>query len=485
MAALVISMGVLAYGYDSAFIGTTITHESFKRDFGLLASQKTKAQINEVTSNITSIYSAGGLVGALLMYPSLELLGRRMTVIISDTIFILCAIMCIVPTHQIGLIYAGRFFTGMGVGGIAAVSPIYIAEISPPAIRGRLTGFFESFYQTGAVIGFWINYGIVHNMDRSKSKAWRIPMAVQLILAGLLAIMIPLLKESPTWLLKRGREAEARKKYSFFRNLPEDHEYIQQDMDFVKNEIAKERARLVGDEQHATFGHMIKSATKEGSLKGIRNRFLPVFLMFMWQAWSGAAAINYYSPTIFTSISLSDVTLWTGVYGIIKAGGSIIFFTWFIDKFGRKWPWIVSSLVCAFCQYYLAIYIALGKPKVGQPMSDSTIAGGQGATAMIMIFGAAWSFGANGLPWIISAEIFPSSLRSISGPFACCFRVDLDPRSHQGFTADVHQYAVGRIDQLFGYERKEQLPVSPTPNSKLDDESEHNEKVAQSHVDRV
>ena len=64
MAALVISMGVLAYGYDSAFIGTTIAQESFKRDFGINASNK-----NEITSNITSIYSAGGLVGALLMYP--------------------------------------------------------------------------------------------------------------------------------------------------------------------------------------------------------------------------------------------------------------------------------------------------------------------------------------------------------------------------------------------------------------------------------
>lgn len=321
------------------------------------------------------------------MYPSLELLGRRMTVIISDTIFIIGAVLCTVPTHQIGLVYAGRFFTGMGVGGIAAVSPIYIAEISPPAIRGRLTGFFESFYQTGAVIGFWINYGIVHNMDRSKSMAWRIPMGVQLIPAGLLALMIPLLKESPVWLLKRGRDADALKVYSYFRNLPEDHEYIQQDMQFVKNEIAKERAHLVGDEQHATFGRMIKSAAKEASLKGMRNRFLLVFLMFMWQAWSGAAAINYYSPTIFTSIGLTDVTLWTGVYGIIKAVGSIIFFTWFIDKFGRKWPWIVSSLICAFCQYYLAIYIALGKPKAGQPMSESTVAGGKGATAMIMIFG--------------------------------------------------------------------------------------------------
>ena len=100
-----------------------------------------------------------------------------------------------------------------------------------------------------------------------------------------------------------------------------------------------------------------------------------------------------YSPTIFRSIGLTDVTLWTGIYGIIKAAGSIIFFTWFIDKFGRKWPWIISSLACAFCQYYLAVYIAVGKPDVAVPQSASTIAGGKAATAMIMIFGATWSFG--------------------------------------------------------------------------------------------
>jgi predicted MFS family arabinose efflux permease len=89
MAALVISLGVSAYGYDSSFIGTTITQRSFIRDFGINKSNK-----NEVTSNITSIYSAGGLVGALCMYPFLELLGRRTTVIISDAIFIIGAIMC-------------------------------------------------------------------------------------------------------------------------------------------------------------------------------------------------------------------------------------------------------------------------------------------------------------------------------------------------------------------------------------------------------
>ena len=208
------------------------------------------------------------------MYPSLELLGRRMTVIISDTIFIIGAILCTVPTHQVGLIYAGRFFTGMGIGGIAAVSPIYIAEISPPAIRGRLTGFFESFYQTGAVIGFWINYGIVHNMDRSKSLAWRLPMGVQLIPAGLLMMMIPFLKESPTWLLKRGRKADALKVYSFFRNLPEDHEYIAQDVAFVEREIAKERAALVGDEKHALYKYLTESSSPAGDVRWNFEKFL-------------------------------------------------------------------------------------------------------------------------------------------------------------------------------------------------------------------
>ncbi|OAG08073.1 MFS quinate transporter-like protein QutD [Paraphaeosphaeria sporulosa] len=510
--ALVISMGVLTYGYDSSFIGTTITQKSFQRDFGM--DKMSKKELNDVSSNLTSIYSAGGFFGALFAFFSLELLGRRWTVILSDIVFIVGALFCTigtVPSRSLGLIYTGRLLTGLGVGGIAAVSPIYIAEISPPAIRGRLTGFFESFYQTGAVIGFSINYGIVHNLDTNDSNAWRIPMAVQLIPAGILALMAPILKESPTWLLKRGREEEAYQVYSFIRMLPADHEYIAEDVHFIKEGIAKERAALVGS-TNATLGRVMKGAARESSLKGMRNRFLLVFLMFMWQAWSGAAAINYYSPTIFTSIGLTDVTLWTGIYGVIKAAGSIIFFTWFIDKFGRKWPWIISSLACAFCQYYLAIYIAIGHPETGVPQSASTVAGGKGATAMIMIFGAAWSFGANGLPWIISAEIFPSSLRSISGPFAAMsvwlwtyvvtralpsmytsmgwgvyvfFATCLVCASIYAFFF-IHEtkgLRVDQMDELFGFEKRHQVGAPAAKAFAEDDDGETTKaKVVKSEV---
>lgn len=235
--------------------------------------------------------SAGGFFGALFMFASLELLGRKKTVIIADIIFIVGAVLCTVPQGQLGLIYTGRLLTGLGVGGIAAVCPIYIAEISPPAIRGRLTGFFESSYQIGAVIGFWINYGIVHNISLTSSTAWRIPMAVQLVPAGVLAIGIPFLRESPTWLLKHDRENDAYKVLSYYRNLPVDHVYIAQDVAFVQGQIQGERA-LTGGER-PTFLQFIKSAARESVMKGMRNRFLLVFIMFMWQGWSGAAAINY------------------------------------------------------------------------------------------------------------------------------------------------------------------------------------------------
>ncbi|CAK7211942.1 hypothetical protein SEUCBS140593_001336, partial [Sporothrix eucalyptigena] len=360
--------------------------------------------------------SAGGFFGAMLMFFSLELLGRRTTIIISDITFLVGALLCTVAKHELGMIYAGRLLTGLGVGGISAASPLYIAELSPPAIRGRLTGFFESSYQIGAVIGFWINYGIVHTIDSDKTIAWRIPMAVQLIPAGIMAILIPFIRESPTFLLKRGREKEAYEAYSYIRNLPADHTYIAEDVAFVRQHIEVERS--VTQNGNVSIWGFLRGAGREAMMKGIRNRFALVFIMFMWQAWSGAAAINYYSPTIFASVGLTDVTLWTGIYGAIKAAGSILFYFYFIDTWGRKWPWITSSLACAVCQYYLAAYIAIAKPSQTAHPSPSTVAGGKAATAAIMIFGATWSFGANGLPWIISAEIFPSSLRSISGPFA-------------------------------------------------------------------
>lgn len=99
-----------------------------------------------------------------------------------------------------------------------------IAELSVPSIRGVLTGLFEIAYQVGSVIGFWVNYGINKNMNVKSSLSWRIPMAIQLIPAAILLAGGFFLHESPLWLMRKGRETEAKEALVQLRHLPVEHQ---------------------------------------------------------------------------------------------------------------------------------------------------------------------------------------------------------------------------------------------------------------------
>ena len=412
---MAISMAQLMFGYDTSFIGTTLEIPSFTRDFGL--DEMSSGKKSDTTGNLTSVFSVGAFFGSVLMFFIFEIFGRRVSLLIADGFAILGAVMCTAASGSLGALYAGRVLCGFGVGGFVSVVPNYVAELSPPAVRGRMTGLFEAFYQMGSLVGFWINFGIKAHIDTEKSIAWRIPMAIQIIPACLIALSFPWLKESPTWLLKQGRTEQAIASFSYIRKLPADHHYIQEDVGFVKAQLDMERALTSEGENHSLWEYL-GAAFKEAKMKGVRNRFVLVIMMTIFQAWGGAVAINYYSPTIFRSIGLENTTLWTGIYGVIKSVSSIIYFIFFIEAAGRKWPWIVSCFGCGICMYYLGAYIDIVNPESGNPQTSSQDAAGKAAAAAIMIYGFSWSFGANGLPLIITSEIFTPSLRSVSGPFA-------------------------------------------------------------------
>ncbi|EFQ35347.1 hypothetical protein CGRA01v4_13357 [Colletotrichum graminicola] len=411
----IIAMGSLLFGYDSAFIGTTIARKSFVNDFGITSDTS-----KEISSNITSAFQAGAVGGAIMCFLITERVGRKWALIISNLVFLAGAISMTAATSKLTSMYVGRALTGWGCGVITATVPSYIAELSVPSIRGILTGLFEVTYQAGSLIGFWINYGINQNMNSSSSASWRLPMAIQLIPSGALLFGGFLLHESPLWLYRKGREEEAQKTLVAIRRLPMDHQYMQEEVEMIQARLAEEAA--VAAIYGRGFYAYIRGSLHELSRKGMWNRLLLVFCAFALQNMSGAAAINYYSPMLFGSIGITDVALYTGIYGLVKAVASIIFCGALIDIWGRRRPTIISSVACCLCLWYVGAYVKVANPApiiaAGGKLSASTKAGGRAATAAIMIYSVFWSFGLNGIPWIVSAEIFPGALRNLTGTFA-------------------------------------------------------------------
>jgi len=145
-------------GYDSAFIGTTLSLPSFVSEFKLSApKQISAADLALQKANIVSVYQAGAFFGAFGAYVSSYYLGRRITLLLWTMIFIVGAGMMLGANGDrgLGLIIGGRVLAGLGVGAASNMVPIYISEMAPPAVRGRLVGIYELGWQIGGLVGFW------------------------------------------------------------------------------------------------------------------------------------------------------------------------------------------------------------------------------------------------------------------------------------------------------------------------------------------
>jgi len=150
------------------------------------------------------------------------------------------------------------------------VIPTFIAETSPPAIRGQLTGCFEISYQAGALVGFWINYGINQHINVNSSTSWRLPMAVQLIPGGLLFLGSFLLRESPFHLFRKGQEERAIANLTYLRNLPADHVYILEEISMARAKLEDELAMAGG--KTGVKGYLSGAFKELLTVKDMRHR---------------------------------------------------------------------------------------------------------------------------------------------------------------------------------------------------------------------
>ncbi|CZR56424.1 probable plastidic glucose transporter 4 [Phialocephala subalpina] len=397
-------------GYDSAFIGTTLALPSFKDEFHF--NTLSTSAINLLSANIVSCYQAGAFFGAIFAYVAAFSMGRTSGMTVFSAIFTLGAGLMLGANGDrgLGLIYAGRVLAGIGVGGASNLAPIYISEISPPAIRGRLVCMFELGWQIGGLVGFWINYGVSLHVKPGRPQ-WIIPFAVQLIPSGMLFVGSFWLRESPRWLMTKGKREQAIKNLCWIRELPEDEIYIKEEVYAIDQNI--ERQMQAGG---LGFWQPFKILA---SNKAIQWRFFLGGSLFFWQNATGINAINYYSPTVFKSIGITGTNtslFTTGLFGVVKTVFTIVYLVFLVDQFGRRRLLMIGAIGGSLCLWYVGGYIAAADP-AAHP-TKSLPPSGVSAVFFFYLWTAFYSPTWNPTPWVLNSEMFDQNVRTLAQAFA-------------------------------------------------------------------
>ncbi|KAF5208896.1 Sugar (and other) transporter family protein [Clavispora lusitaniae] len=403
--ALIASAAAIIIGYDGGFIGGTVALPSFRHEFGL--DKMSSHHADFVISNVISVFHAGCFFGALISYPFSYYLGRRLSLIIAAALITVGSAIMLAASSKNGLgpIYAGRVLAGLAVGFSTNLTPVYLSEISPPAIRGRVIALYEIGWRIGDLVGFWINYGIDSHMGPSKQQ-WLIPFAIQLIPSGMFLAGSIVMRESPRWLFSVDKHDKAIENLKWFRNLPEDNDYLIFEVNQVKESIDAQRAKVglgLMDPFKEVFG---------GGNNQILYRLCLTCGLFLFQNFLGIQSINYYSPKIFASLGVkgTNSTLFsTGMFGVVKFVCTFIYVLFVVDNFGRRKAFMCSSTVCSLAFWYIGAYL-----KVNDPTKPGVKAGpgGTAAIAMMYIWIASFILAWSGGPFVVGSEVFDQNIRS-------------------------------------------------------------------------
>ncbi|KAL4066643.1 general substrate transporter [Scleroderma citrinum] len=405
--AFVVYLGILLFGYGTSITGGVVSQHYFETHFGLVNPDGTinKGKDTEISSNVVSVFSAGGFFGAIGSAPISNWLGRRRTLVILVVIFCLGAILTTVAggSRGVNYIYAGRIVCGLGIGGISAVSPTYVSESSPKGSRGHITGVFQIMLATGTMVAYFVNLGVGLHLANSEN-VWRVPLGLQLVPAGIMCLGLFTVKESPRWLASKGRTQEAIMNLAYFRREPHDSPEVRREMVEIEAAIREERAARKGlGLREAFFG------------KGNFIRFSLAIVLFTLHPWSGQNSVTNYAPQIFSSIGYTGTKnslLSSGIYCIFKvvATAATVFFL--VETLGRRMSLFMSAMGMGVTFFIIG---AILKTHPLQTVTSSHIAtpssASQAMAAMLYIYVCFYGMGVGPIPWIYVSEIFPTRTR--------------------------------------------------------------------------
>ena len=397
---LVAVLGGLLFGYDTAVISGA--------EKGLQAFFQ-GAQDFTYTDGwhgfTTSSALIGCIIGALLSGVMASRLGRKKSLFVAGILFFLSALGSYYPeflffekglaSKSLLIAFNGyRILGGIGVGLASALCPMYIAEIAPASKRGKLVSWNQFAIIFGQLVVYFVNFLIIrsHASDPdvvawTNAIGWRVMFVSEAVPAGLFALLILLVPETPRYLAMHGQPDKAFEVLSRINGSEKAGEILQEIQETVQKDTHVRQEKLFA------YGFMVV--------------FIGCMLS-VFQQIIGINAVLYFAPRIFESMGVDNNMLFTVIMGVINISFTLVaVFT--VEKLGRKPLLITGSLGMALGAFGVALSSVAQVPALVPVVS-------------IMVYSASFMFSWGPICWVYIAELFPNTIRSQATAWAVAFQ---------------------------------------------------------------
>jgi MFS transporter, SP family, xylose:H+ symportor len=361
--ALIAALGGFLFGFETAVIS---------------GAEKTIQQLWQLNSFWQGFTVASSLIGTVLgsiiAGAPAKKFGRKKVLLAIAVMYFFSSLGCSISSLWI-LFISFRFIGGIAVGASSVVGPMYISEIAPAHLRGRLAGSFQLNIVMGIFVALLTNFLFKDIGENS----WRWMLGIMVVPAALFWALLRFIPESPRWLILNNREAEA---------IP------------VMQKIGEANTQKAIDDIRLSVSHHEEKLFRKKYIKPI----LFAVLLAMFNQLSGINALFYYAPRIFEIAGFDKSNAYLQP---VYLGAANLFFTLLamslIDRFGRKKLLLIGSVGM------IAFLTLTG-------ISLSTIASGNTYVVFYLIgFIAFFAFSQGAVVWVFISEIFPNSVRSQGG----------------------------------------------------------------------
>ncbi|OXB33635.1 hypothetical protein LQV05_001628 [Cryptococcus neoformans] len=301
------------FGYDTGVVGVALPLVGTDLGGSVLSSSQQEI--------ITAGTTIGAIFGSAILGGWGDRLGRKVAILIADVFFTVGAVL-IAASYSVPQMIVGRIVLGVGVGGAAAIAPLFITETAPTAVRGRCIGVNAFFIPFGQVVSEAIGAGV-----QDMKNGWRLLFALGAVPSLFQLILFHYLPESPRILILRGQTDRARHVFSriYPNATPEMIDY--------KFRVAQEYvAATTALQSGTTYWQRTETLFTKGSY---RRSIATVSLIQMAGQLSGFNTLLYYAGTLFSLLGLTNPALG----GLIPAGTNAFFVLvgmTLVDRVGRR-----------------------------------------------------------------------------------------------------------------------------------------------------